>query len=106
MKFPVFLAPALAVALSSCSLVNLIKESTEAIEVNREAVIASTDAIKRNHDAVEKSNEAIQRNIESVEKSNVAIEENRRKLEEINNYIDKLGDWFSFMNDEPEEKKK
>lgn len=100
MKKSFFLLPALAMTFSSCSIVNLVKESTEAIQANRKAVEESTDAIRRNHDAVEQSNIAIQHNIEAVERSNAAIEENRRKLEEINNYVEKLGSWFSFNREE------
>ena len=85
MQIRIALLLTLVITLSGCHIPNLIRESTEAIEANREAVIASTEAIKRNH--------------EEVEKSNAAIEENRRKLEEINNYIDKLSQRFLSLNE-------
>jgi methyl-accepting chemotaxis protein len=98
MKKAIMILPVVAAALSSCGLVNLVKESTEAIQANRCAVIESTDAIQRNHEAVERSNVSIQKNIEAVEKSNAAIEENRRKLEEINKYIENIEKWIPFSS--------
>ena len=64
------LALPILMGFSSCCLINMVNESSYAIERNREAVDMSTEAIYRNIDAIERANEA--------------IDENKRKLEEIN----------------------
>jgi len=70
MKTYMIALPIFAGLLSSCSMINMVNESTNAIHRNREAVEMSTAAIESN--------------IETIQRSNQAIEENIRKLREIN----------------------
>lgn len=69
MKYFIIISPLAALLLTGCNMINMVNQSTRAIECNRYAV--------------ERSTQAINENIEAVRKSNEAIEENRQKLESI-----------------------
>ncbi len=74
MKKYLLLVPVLGL-FSGC---NLIQETQDALETNRQAVDASTCAI--------------QRNIEAIENANRGIEENRAQLQKTNEILRKAAE--------------
>lgn len=72
---------------TSCSLIEKVEQSTNAIDENRQAVEASTDAIAANKAKVEESNAAISANKTAVKTSSLSILENQKIIENNNKTI-------------------
>ena len=73
MKKFVFLIPAAGILLSGCQLIN---DTMNGLDNNRQQIEWSTQAINENADAIEQANQT--------------ISENRRQLDAINAVLDKV----------------
>lgn len=73
---PIIISSLAAMSLTSCCMINMVKDSTRAIQCNRMAVEMSTQAIYCN--------------IQAIEESNRAIERNKAKLDAINQSLDHI----------------
>lgn len=69
MKKGLLLIPTLLTIVTSCGAVQMLDDTTDAINQNREAVEMSTQVIYQNANTIQGSNRA--------------IDENRRRLEEL-----------------------